>query len=94
MKRYVVERELPRVGTLEREQLRQTAAKSSQALRELGGDIQWLETFIDSDRTFCVYQAKNEGIVQRYAELSGFAGIKVTEIGQILDVPTAPHLGS
>jgi len=34
MKRYVIEREIPKVGTLEREQLRKLRAKSNTALRQ------------------------------------------------------------
>jgi hypothetical protein len=45
MKKYMIEREIPKVGTLEGEQLRQAAAKSNQVLRQLGPDIQWSESF-------------------------------------------------
>ena len=44
MKKYLIERQIPKVGTLEREQLREGAAKSNQALHQLGPDIQWLES--------------------------------------------------
>ena len=40
MKRFVIEREMPAVGTLEREQMRAAAEKSNSVLRELGPDIQ------------------------------------------------------
>ena len=46
MKKYMIEREIPKIGSLEREQLQQGAAKSNQVLRQLGPDIQWLESFV------------------------------------------------
>jgi hypothetical protein len=89
MKKYMIEREIPKVGTLEGEQLRQAAAKSNQALSQLGPDIQWLESYVVADKTFCVYLAKEEALIHRHAELSGFPATKVTEIGKTIDPTTA-----
>ena len=89
MKKYIIEREIPNVGTLQREQLQQASAKSNQALRQLGADIQWLESFVAADKTFCVYLAKDEAIIRKHAELSGFPATKITEIGNKIDPTTA-----
>jgi hypothetical protein len=88
MKKYIIEREIPQVGTMEREQLRAAAAKSNETLRALGPDIQWLESFVAADKTFCVYLAKDEAIIRRHAELSGFPATKVTEISKMIDPTT------
>ena len=90
MKKYMIEREIPKVGTLEGDQLRQAAAKSNQVLSQLGPDIQWSESFLAADKMFCVYLAKNEEVIQKHAELSGFPATKVTEISGIID-PTTAH---
>jgi methionine synthase I (cobalamin-dependent) len=89
MKKYMIEREIPKVGTLEREQLREAAAESNQALRQLGPDVQWIESFVAADKTFCVYLAKDEAVIRRHAELSGFPATKITEIGKTIDPTTA-----
>jgi hypothetical protein len=89
MKKYIIEREIPKVGTLEREQLREASAKSNQALHKLGPDIQWLESFVAADKTFCVYLAKDEAIIHEHAKISGFPATKVTEIGKMIDPTTA-----
>ncbi len=88
MKKYVIEREIPKVGTLQGEQLRQAAGKSNQVLAQLGPDIQWQESFITADKMFCVYLAENEGVIQKHAELSGFPASKVTEIRTTIDPTT------
>jgi Protein of unknown function (DUF4242) len=88
MKKYIIERDIPKVGTLEREQLRAAAAKSNEVLRQLGPDIQWLESFVAADKTFCVYLAKEEAIIRRHAELSGFPATKITEISKMIDPTT------
>ena len=89
MKKYIIERELPKVGTLEREQLRQAAGKSNEALRQLGPDIQWQESFVAADKTFCVYLAKDEAIIHQHAKISGFPATRITEIGKMIDPTTA-----
>ena len=89
MKKYLIEREIPKVGTLEREQLREAAAKSNHVLRQLGPDIQWLESFVAADKLFCVYRAKDEAFIQRPAEISGFPATDVTEISKTIDPTTA-----
>jgi hypothetical protein len=91
MKRFMIERQIPKVGTLEQEQLQQASARSNQALRQLGPDIQWVESFVAEDKTFCVYLAKDEALIHHHAELSGFPATKVTEIGKTIDPTTATH---
>lgn len=89
MKRYVIERELPGVGSLTRPELCQAAAKSNGALAELRGKVQWVQSYVAADKTFCVYLAENEGQVQEHARISGFPASKVTEIVGIIDPMTA-----
>jgi hypothetical protein len=88
MKKYVIEREIPKVGSLGPGELCSAAGKSNQALRQLGPDIQWLESFVAADKTFCVYLAKNEEIIRKHAEISGFPATKITEIRRMIDPTT------
>lgn len=89
MRRFVIEREIPEVGTFEREQLKAAAAKSNEALAKLAPDIQWVESFVANDRTFCIYLAKDESIIHKHAELSGFPANRIVEIGKKIDPTTA-----
>jgi hypothetical protein len=89
MKKYMIEREIPKIGSLGREQLQQGAAKSNQVLRKLGPDIQWLESFVAANNMYCMYLAKDEELIRRHADLSGFPATRVTEIGLTIDPTTA-----
>lgn len=88
MKKYIIEREIPKVGDLDREQMREAAAKSNEVLEELGTDIQWAQSFVTADKLFCVYLAKDEAVIRQHAELSGFPATKITEIGKVIDPTT------
>jgi Nickel responsive protein SCO4226-like len=88
MKRYVIERNLPGVGQLNGEQLKGAAATSNGALEKLPGKVQWVQSYVTDDKTFCVYLAESEAAVQEHARLSGFPANKITEVRTIIDPMT------
>ena len=89
MKRYLIERNIPGVADLNTQQLKEAAATSNAALSKLTGSVQWVQSYVVNDKTFCVYLADNEEAVQEHARLSGFPANKVTEIRSIIDPMTA-----
>jgi hypothetical protein len=89
MRRFVIERAIPKVGTLEREQLREAARTSNKALAQLSPDIQWVQSFVAEDKTFCIYLAKDESVIRRHAEISGFPATTITEVKKAIDPMTA-----
>ena len=88
MRMFMIERDIPEVGSMEREQLRGAAAKSNEVLRELAPAVQWQNSYVAGDKTFCVYLAEDEAVIQKHAELSGFPATKVTEIKRQIDPTT------
>src|SRR6202045_1962443 len=89
MRKFIIERDLPAIGSAERQALRDAAQKSNATLKELGPDIQWVENYGAADKTFCVYLARDEAIIQEHAKRSGFPANKVTEIRRMIDPTTA-----
>ena len=89
LRRFVIERDIPEVGTFERDQLRGAATKSNEVLHQLGPDIQWIESYVDDNKTFCIYLAKDEAIIMKHAEISGFPATKITEVLKMIDPTTA-----
>ena len=88
MKRYVIERALPGVGSMNGEQLKGAAATSNNALAKLSGKAQWQHSYVTEDKTFCVYLAEDEAAVREHARLSGFPATKITEVRSIIDPVT------
>ncbi len=89
LRKFVIERNIPKVGGLEREQLRAAAKGSNEALRKLGVDIQWIESFVTADKTYCIYLAKDEAIIRQHAEISGFPATNIAEVRKMIDPTTA-----
>jgi len=89
MKKYLIERNIPGVDQLGREELRGAAAQSNAALAKLAPRIQWQESYVTKDKTFCVYLAEDEAVIAEHAQLSGFPANRITEINRIIDPTTA-----
>ena len=82
MKRYLIERDIPKVGSLNRGQLKELA------LSKLAGKVQWVHSHIAADKTFCIYLAESEALVREHSRLAGFPVTDVTEILTVIDPMT------
>ena len=89
MPRYVIERNLPGAGRLSPEQVRAVAQKSCSVLRELGSDIQWVESFVTDDKIYCVYIAPSEDAIRRHAQMGGFPANRISQIRTMIDPTTS-----
>lgn len=88
MKRYVIERPIPKIGSFDQEQLRDASTVSNRALAQLAPRVQWEHSYVAADKTFCIYLAENEEAIHEHARLSGFPTEKVTEIKGMIDPTT------
>lgn len=89
MKKFIIERDIPNIGSFDAPQYCQAAEKSNGVLADLGPDIQWVESYVAANQTFCVYLAKDRDIIKKHAELSGFPASRITEIITMIDPTTA-----
>jgi hypothetical protein len=89
MKRYLIEREIPGVGKLDAQGLSDAAKTSNQAHAKLGPDVQWVESYVVADKTYCVYLATGEEVIREHARISGFPANRISEIKTTIDPTTA-----
>jgi len=89
MPKYVIERELPGAGKLSKAELKAVSEKSVGILRELGPEIQWVQSYVVDDKIFCIYNARDAAIIQRHAECGGFPANKIQKVRAIIDPTTA-----
>ncbi|MEO6014180.1 MAG: DUF4242 domain-containing protein [Devosia sp.] len=80
LNKYVIERNIPKVGGFDQSQLRDAARTSNAALDKLAGKVEWVESFVTADKTYCVYLADTPETVKRHAELSGFPANVITQV--------------
>lgn len=89
MSKFIVEREIPGAGQLSADERRAGAQKSNEVLKELGEKIQWVHTYVTTDKMFCIYLAPSAELIQRHAELSGFPADRICEVHGLLDPNSA-----
>ena len=89
MKKYMIERDIPGVDQLNTDQLKAAASTSNAALAQLGPRVQWVQSFLVKDKTFCLYLAEDEDVIREHARLSGFPATRITEVAGAIDPTTA-----
>src|SRR5215472_8548362 len=89
MPKFVIEREIPGAGQLSTAELHAVAQKSCGILRELGPEIQWVESFVTPDKIYCVYIAQNEELIREHARRGGFPANRISEVKRMIDPTTS-----
>jgi hypothetical protein len=89
MPKYVIEREIPGAGNLSTEELKAISQKSCGVLREMGPQIQWVQSYVTDDKVYCVYIAPNEAVVRRHAEQGGFPANRISQVRAVIDPTTS-----
>jgi hypothetical protein len=89
MPKFIIEREISGAGDLSGEELQAISQKSCGVLREMGPQIQWVESYVTGDKIYCVYIAPDEASVREHARQGGFPANRVSEIKRMIDPTTA-----
>src|SRR5665647_764283 len=91
MKTYLIERDIPGAGNLTPAQLKAISQKSCSVLKDMGPQIQWIQSYVTGDKIFCVYKAENEELIREHAKKGGFPANKITEVDTEISPATAEN---
>jgi len=89
MPKYIIERDIPAAGQWSPGELQGISQKSCSILKNLGPQIQWVESFVTQDKVYCVYIAPNEAMIREHAEQGGFPANSIRQIVTKIDPCTA-----
>jgi hypothetical protein len=89
MPKYVIEREMPRVGYMTNEELQGASQISVGVLQDMGPQIQWVHSYVTGDKIYCVYIAPDEAAILEHARRAGFPANQVSAVSAIIDPGTA-----
>jgi hypothetical protein len=87
--KFVIEREIAGAGNLSPETLQAISQKSCGVLRELGPQIQWIQSYVTDDKIYCVYIAPDEATVRQHAEMGGFPANRISQVRTMIDPTTS-----
>ena len=89
MPKYIIEREIPNAGNLSAAELQGISQKSCSILKNMGPQIQWVESFVTQDKIYCTYIAPNQEEIRRHASEGGFPANSIAEIKSVIDPTTS-----
>ena len=89
MPKFVIERDMPGVGGLSAADLQGAARTSCDVLREMGPQIEWVESYVTDDKIYCLYVAPDADMIRRHAETAGFPANRISEVRATIDPSTA-----
>jgi hypothetical protein len=89
MPRYVIERDIPGAGQLSPAELRSISKQSVGIVKEVGGGLTWLHTYVADDKMYCVYDSPNAELIYEHARCMGIPATLVNEVRVIIDPSTA-----
>ena len=89
MPKYVIEREIPGAGNLTSEQLKGISQTSCGVLNNMGPQIQWVHSYVTTDKIYCIYNAPNKQMVLDHASQGGFPANSVSKVSTIIDPTSA-----
>ena len=89
MPKFVVEREMPGLGSLSPAELIAASQKSCSVIRNLGPEIQWLQSYVTDNKMYCIYIAPSEDIIRQHAAQGGFPANSVAQVRSMIDPTTA-----
>ena len=89
MPQFVIEREMPGVGSLGPAELKGASQTSCSVLRDLGPEIQWVHSYVTDDKIYCIYRAPNADMIREHAERGGFPANNVSQVRTVIDPTTA-----
>jgi hypothetical protein len=85
MPKFVIERNLVPGTVLSEDELRAASLRSLEVLRELGPEIQWIQSFVTDDKIYCIYYAPDESLIQEHARRGGLRADRVAAVRRLLD---------
>jgi cell division inhibitor SulA len=89
MPKFVIEREIPGIGNMSDDEIREAARRSVAVLKDLGSEIQWLQSYVTGDKLYCVYLAPNESLIREHAKRGGFPANRISAVRRLIDPTTA-----
>ena len=85
MPKFVIERTIPGAGKLNADELHTISAKSNQVLADLSPRVKWLQSYVTTDKIYCVYVADDEAAVREHADGGGFPADSVALVSAVID---------
>ncbi|MDV3310426.1 MAG: DUF4242 domain-containing protein [Cyclobacteriaceae bacterium] len=88
MPKFIIERNMPKVGHLTPQDIKAACRKSNNTLKEMSSPVQWQQSYVTNDKLYCVYIAEDKEAIREHAARSGFPADRIEVIQTVIDPVT------
>ena len=85
MPKYVIERDVPGASKWSDAEIREASMKSLEALKKLGPEIRWIQSWVTDDKIYCIYYAPDETLIREHGRIAGFPVDRVAAVRRLID---------
>lgn len=89
MRKFVVERNLPGAENLTAEELVFIARTSCDVIDRMGKPYHWIQSFITTDKIYCIHIAESEEVIREHARLGRLPIHIISEVKVVIDPLTS-----
>ena len=84
MPKFIIEREVPGAGELSQEEIKGIFEHGLGITKEMGPEIEWVQSYITGDKVYCEFVATDEEMIQEHARKAGFPANKISKVATIV----------
>jgi len=85
MPKFVIEREMPGASKLTDAEIREASLKSLDVMRQLGPEIQWIQSYVTDDKIYCIFFATDDTLILEHARRGGFPVNRIAAVRRLVD---------
>ena len=90
MPKFIIERNVPSASKMTDAEIREASLRSLEALRQLGPEIQWIQSFVTDDKIYCIYFSPDETLIVEHGRLAGLPVDRVEAVRRLVDPANYP----
>jgi len=88
MPQFVIERNIEDPSSFSEDDIREASLKSLEVLRQLGPEIQWIQSFVTGEKIYCIYYSPDEAMIQEHGKRSHLRVDRVAAVRRLVDPST------
>ena len=85
MPQFVIERHIENLSGFTEEDIREVSLKSLEVLKQLGPEIQWIQSFVTDDKIYCIYYAPDEALIREHADRSNLPADRIAAVRRLIE---------
>jgi len=85
MPEFVIEREIAGASKLTEAEIREASLRSLEVLKQLGQEIQWIQSFVTDDKIYCIYYSPDEALIREHGRRGNFPVDRVAAVRRLID---------